>query len=116
MVINGNLRFGLCRTTCCPAVYRVSLAYHRAIASSASASCRSSFGSWRGARCRKELTHDLAQLLYKQLDSPSARSTTGLHMCMAARGVEAHEARLDQRGARGLINQPATRQGSFWIW
>ena len=41
----------------------------------------------------------------------SATYIEGLHLCMAARGVQAHEARLVTSGVRGQFrDQPATRQ------
>jgi GTP cyclohydrolase IA len=49
--------------------------------------------------------------LHEQLQSHgSAVYIEGLHMCMAARGVGAHEARLVTSGVRGVfLEQLATR-------
>jgi GTP cyclohydrolase I len=61
---------------------------------------------------QEDLTHELAELLHKRLDSlGSAAYVEGLHMCMAARGVEAHEARLVTSAMRGIfVDQQPTRQ------
>ena len=50
-------------------------------------------------------------ILHEQLDSQgSAVYVEGLHMCMAARGVGAHEARLVTRAVRGVFLELATRE------
>jgi GTP cyclohydrolase I len=61
---------------------------------------------------QEDFTHELAELLYTRLNSGgSAVYIEGLHMCMAARGVEAHEARLVTSAVRGAFaDQQSTRQ------
>ncbi len=114
MVISKhNICFGLCPHHLLPVVYRVSLAYlprDRVIGISKLSRLIRLMA--RRPVLQEELTHELAQLLYKRLDSiGSAVYCEGLHMCMAARGVEAHEARLVTSAVRGVfIDQPATRQ------
>jgi GTP cyclohydrolase I len=65
----------------------------------------------RAPRLQEDLTHELADLLHEDLHSQgSAVYIEGLHMCMAARGVGAHEARLVTSGVRGVfLDQEATR-------
>jgi GTP cyclohydrolase I len=65
----------------------------------------------RGPRLQEDLTHELAMILHEQLDSQgSAVHIEGLHMCMAARGVGAHEARLVTSAVRGVfLDSIATR-------
>ena len=114
MVISKhNICFGLCPHHLLPVVYRVSLAYlPRERVVGISKLSRLIRLMARRPVLQEELTHDLAQLLYKRLDSTgSAVYCEGLHMCMAARGVEAHEARLVTSAVRGVFaDQPATRQ------
>ncbi len=61
---------------------------------------------------QEDLTHELAELLFSRLKSTGAAVyIEGLHMCMAARGVEAHEARLVTSAVRGAFaDQLPTRQ------
>jgi GTP cyclohydrolase I len=61
---------------------------------------------------QEDLTHDLAEILHARLQSRgSAAYVEGLHLCMAARGIEAHEARVVTSAVRGVFrDQPATRQ------
>lgn len=114
MVISKhNICFGLCPHHLLPVVYRVSLAYlprDRVIGISKLSRLIRLMA--RRPVLQEELTHELAQLLFKRLDSiGSAVYCEGLHMCMAARGVEAHEARLVTSAVRGVFtDQPATRQ------
>lgn len=114
MVISKhNICFGLCPHHLLPVVYRVSLAYlprERVIGISKLSRLIRLMA--RRPVLQEELTHELAQLLFKRLDSNgSAVYCEGLHMCMAARGVEAHEARLVTSAVRGVFaDQIATRQ------
>ena len=114
MVISKhNICFGLCPHHLLPVVYRVSLAYlprERVIGISKLSRLIRLMA--RRPVLQEELTHELAQLLFKRLDSSgSAVYCEGLHMCMAARGVEAHEARLVTSAVRGVFaDQIATRQ------
>jgi GTP cyclohydrolase IA len=61
---------------------------------------------------QEDLTNDLALLLYQKLESHGgACYIQGLHLCMAARGVQAHEARVVTSAVQGVFrDQPATRQ------
>ena len=64
----------------------------------------------RGPRLQEDLTHELSLILHEQLDSQGAAvHVEGLHMCMAARGVGAHEARLVTSAVRGVFLEVATR-------
>lgn len=114
MVISKhNICFGLCPHHLLPVVYRVSLAYlpqERVIGISKLSRLIRLMA--RRPVLQEELTHELAHLLHKRLDSRGAAVyCEGLHMCMAARGVEAHEARLVTSAVRGeFADKPATRQ------
>jgi GTP cyclohydrolase I len=114
MVISKhNICFGMCPHHLLPVVYRVSLAYlPRDRVVGISKLSRLIRLMARRPVLQEELTHELAELLHKRLDSRgSAVYCEGLHMCMAARGVEAHEARLVTSAVRGVfVDQPATRQ------
>ncbi|HEY0253874.1 MAG TPA: GTP cyclohydrolase I [Kofleriaceae bacterium] len=114
MVISKhNTCFGVCPHHLLPVIYRISLAYiptDKVLGLSKLSRLARLIA--RGPRLQEDLTHDLAEILHKGLQSHgSAVYIEGLHMCMAARGVGAHEARLVTSGVRGVfLEQEATRQ------
>jgi GTP cyclohydrolase I len=60
---------------------------------------------------QEDLTEDLANLFHTRLASDgSAVFVEGMHLCMAARGVGAHEARLSTTAVRGKLAEPGLRQ------
>ena len=113
MVISkGNTAFGVCPHHLLPVVYRISLAYipTRKVLGLSKLSRLARLIA-RGPRLQEDLTHDLAAILHDNLDSQgSAVYVEGLHMCMAARGVGAHEARLVTSAVRGVFLELATRE------
>jgi GTP cyclohydrolase I len=114
MVISKhNTAFGVCPHHLLPVIYRVSMAYiptDKVLGLSKLSRLARMIA--RGPRLQEDLTHDLADILYRQLASQgSAVYIEGLHMCMAARGVGAHEARLVTSGVRGVfLEHLATRE------
>jgi GTP cyclohydrolase I len=113
MVISKhNTAFGVCPHHLLPVVYRISVAYiptERVLGLSKLSRLVRLIA--RGPRLQEDLTHELADILHVQLQSQgSAVYIEGLHMCMAARGVEAHEARLVTSGVRGVFLEMATRE------
>jgi GTP cyclohydrolase I len=114
MVISKhNICFGLCPHHLLPVIYRVSLAYlPRERVVGISKLSRLIRLMARRPVLQEDLTHELAELLHRRLDSRGAAVyCEGLHMCMAARGVEAHEARLVTSAVRGVFaDQHSTRQ------
>jgi len=60
---------------------------------------------------QEDLTHELCALLFEKLDSEGAAVyVEGLHLCMAARGVHAHEARVVTSAVQGVfLDNLATR-------
>ena len=113
MVISKhNTAFGVCPHHLLPVIYRISLAYipTRKVLGLSKLSRLARLMS-RGPRLQEDLTHELAVILHEQLDSQgSAVYVEGLHMCMASRGVGAHEARLVTSAVRGVfLEQLATR-------
>jgi len=113
MVISKhNICFGLCPHHLLPVIYRVSAAYlpkDRVVGISKLSRLIRLLA--RRPVLQEDLTHELAQLLYSRLDSGgSGVYIEGLHMCMAARGVEAHEARLVTSAVRGQFADASTRQ------
>ena len=113
VISKHNICFGLCPHHLLPVVYRVSLAYiPRERVVGISKLSRLIRLMARRPVLQEDLTHELAELLFRRLDSlGSATYIEGLHMCMAARGVEAHEARLVTSAMRGVfVDQPSTRQ------
>jgi GTP cyclohydrolase I len=105
-------RSGCARTTCCPVIYRISVAYipTRKVLGLSKMSRLVKLVA-RGPRLQEDLTHELAMILHENLDSQGAAVyIEGLHMCMAARGVGAHEARLVTSAVRGVFLELATRE------
>ncbi|HEY5937794.1 MAG TPA: GTP cyclohydrolase I [Kofleriaceae bacterium] len=113
MVISKhNTAFGICPHHLLPVIYRISMAYiPTAKVLGLSKLSRLARMIARGPRLQEDLTHELADILHEQLASQgSAVYIEGLHMCMAARGVGAHEARLVTSGVRGVFLELATRE------
>lgn len=114
MVISKhNTTFGVCPHHLLPVIYRISMAYiptDKVLGLSKLSRLARLIA--RGPRLQEDLTHELADILHVQLASQgSAVYIEGLHMCMAARGVGAHEARLVTSGVRGIfLEQLATRE------
>jgi GTP cyclohydrolase I len=114
MVISKhNTTFGVCPHHLLPVVYRISMAYiptDKVLGLSKLSRLARLIS--RGPRLQEDLTHELADILHHQLASQgSAVYIEGLHMCMAARGVGAHEARLVTSGVRGVfLEHLATRE------
>jgi len=113
MVISKhNTAFGVCPHHLLPVIYRISMAYiptEKVLGLSKLSRLARLLA--RGPRLQEDLTHDLADILHTQLSSQgSAVYIEGLHMCMAARGVGAHEARLVTSGVRGVFLELATRE------
>jgi GTP cyclohydrolase I len=114
MVISKhNTAFGVCPHHLLPVIYRISLAYiptEKVLGLSKLSRLAQMVA--RGPRLQEDLTHELADILHRDLQSQgSAVYIEGLHMCMAARGVGAHEARRVTSGVRGVfLDNPATRE------
>ena len=113
MVISKhNTAFGVCPHHLLPVIYRISMAYiptQKVLGLSKLSRLARMVA--RGPRLQEDLTHELADILHLQLQSQgSAVYIEGLHMCMAARGVGAHEARLVPSGVRGVFLELATRE------
>lgn len=114
MVISKhNVAFGLCPHHLLPVIFRISVAYiPREKVLGISKLSRMCQLMSRRPILQEDLTNDLARLLYDRLESQGgACYIEGLHMCMAARGVEAHEARVVTSALVGVFReQLATRQ------
>jgi GTP cyclohydrolase I len=114
MVISKyNACFGMCPHHLLPVVYRVSVAYlpgSRVLGISKLSRLVHLLA--RRPVLQEDLTHELAEILHARLETRgSAAYVEGLHLCMAARGVEAHEARVVTSAVRGVFREnPATRQ------
>lgn len=114
MVISKqNVCFGLCPHHLLPVIYRISIAYlpSKKVLGISKLSRLAKLLARRPV-LQEELTQDLAEVLHTRLQSRgSATYIEGLHLCMAARGSESHEARVVTSAVRGLFReQPATRQ------
>lgn len=114
MVISKhNTCFGMCPHHLLPVIYRISVAYLPAVrVLGISKLARAVHLLSRRPALQEDLTQDLATLLHERLESRgSAVFIEGLHLCMAARGIEAHETSVVTSAVRGaFLEQPATRQ------
>lgn len=114
MVISKhNVSFGVCPHHLLPVIFRISVAYiPRTKVLGISKLSRISQLLARRPVLQEELTNDLAVLLHQKLESEGgACYIEGLHLCMAARGVQAHEARVVTSAVQGVFrDSPATRQ------
>lgn len=113
MVISkNNTAFGICPHHLLPVIYRISVAYiptEKVLGLSKMSRLARMMA--RGPRLQEDLTHELSEILFSKLESQgSAVYIEGLHMCMAARGVGAHEARLVTSAVRGVFLEMATRE------
>jgi GTP cyclohydrolase I len=114
MVISKhNICFGMCPHHLLPVIYRISVAYlpaERVLGISKLSRLVQILS--RRPVLQEDLTHELAEILHVRLEARgSAAYVEGLHLCMASRGVEAHEARVVTSAVRGVFrDQPATRQ------
>jgi GTP cyclohydrolase I len=114
MVISKhNSAFGVCPHHLLPVIYRISVAYiPRAKVLGISKLSRICTLLARRPVLQEDLTHELAHILHENLESRGAAAyIEGLHMCMAARGVQKYEARVVTSAVHGVfLDQPATRQ------
>ena len=114
MVISKhNISFGVCPHHLLPVIYRVSVAYiPRQKVLGLSKLSRMVYLMSRRPILQEDLTHELARILHETLESRGAAAyVEGLHLCMAARGVHAHEARVVTSAVRGAFrDRPETRQ------
>jgi GTP cyclohydrolase I len=114
MVISKhNTCFGMCPHHLLPVIYRISVAYlpgERVLGISKLSRLAQILS--RRPVLQEDLTHELAEILSTRLSSRgSAAYIEGLHLCMASRGVMAHEARVVTSAVRGVFRDlPATRQ------
>jgi GTP cyclohydrolase IA len=114
MVISKhNVAFGVCPHHLLPVIYRISLAYipvSKVLGLSKLTRLARLYA--RSPSLQEDLTHELCRILHEDLDSQgSAVYVEGLHLCMAARGVGAHESRLVTSAVRGVfLTEMATRE------
>jgi GTP cyclohydrolase I len=114
MVISKhNICFGVCPHHLLPVIYRISVAYlpgQRVLGISKLSRLVGLLA--RRPVLQEDLTQELSEILHQRLETRgSATYIEGLHLCMAARGIQAHEARVVTSGVRGLFrDHPATRQ------
>jgi GTP cyclohydrolase I len=114
MVISKhNVSFGVCPHHLLPIIFRISVAYipHKKVLGISKLSRICQLMARRPV-LQEDLTEDLARLLHERLESQGgACYIEALHMCMAARGVQAHEARVVTSAVHGVFrDQPETRQ------
>ncbi len=114
MVISkDNTCFGMCPHHLLPVIYRISVAYlpaSRVLGISKLSRMVQLLA--RRPVLQEDLTHELAMTLSERLQTRgSAAYVEGLHLCMAARGAEAHEARVVTSAMLGAFRDyPSTRQ------
>jgi GTP cyclohydrolase I len=112
VVSKHNVAFGVCPHHLLPVIYRISMAYlpnERVLGISKLS--RLAHLLARRPALQEALTQELAVTLYQGLSSKGAAVyIEGLHMCMASRGIQAHEARVVTSAVRGVFrDQQATR-------
>lgn len=114
MVISKhNVAFGICPHHLLPVIYRISIAYiPKNKVLGLSKLSRMAKMMARSPMLQEDLTHELCRILHEDLDSEGAAAyVEGLHLCMASRGVGAHEARLVTSAVRGVfLDTLATRE------
>lgn len=114
MVISKhNISFGMCPHHLLPVIYRISVAYlpgDRVLGISKLSRIVRLLA--HRPVLQEDLTQELAALLHERMETRgSAAYVEGLHLCMAARGIEAHEARVVTSAVRGIFREnPSTRQ------
>lgn len=116
MVISKhNACFGVCPHHLLPVSYQISLAYlPGARVLGISKLSRLARLLARRPVLQEELTQEIALVLHDRLASRgSAVLVEGLHMCMAARGAEAHEARVTTSAMRGLFQTDRATRREF---
>jgi len=108
-----NVAFGICPHHLLPVIYRISLAYipTQKVLGISKLSRLVKLKA-RAPVLQEDLTHDLCKLLYTDLESEGAAVyVEGLHLCMASRGVTAHEARVVTSAVQGVsLESMATRE------
>ena len=114
MVISKhNVSFGMCPHHLLPVIYRISrrLSAGRKVLGISKLSRIVHLLSHRPV-LQEDLTQELAALLHERMETRgSAAYVEGLHLCMAARGIASHEARVVTSAVRGVFREnPATRQ------
>jgi GTP cyclohydrolase I len=114
MVISKhNVSFGMCPHHLLPVIYRISVAYlpGTRVLGISKLSRLIHLLSKRPV-LQEDLTQELSEILFERLETRgSAAYVEGLHLCMAARGIESHEARVVTSAVRGVFREnPATRQ------
>jgi GTP cyclohydrolase I len=114
MVISKhNISFGMCPHHLLPVIYRISVAYlpGAKVLGISKLSRIVNLLSHRPV-LQEDLTQELAALLHERMETRgSAAYVEGLHLCMAARGIRAHEARVVTSAVRGVFRENhATRQ------
>lgn len=114
MVISKhNVAFGLCPHHLLPVIYRISLAYipvNKVLGLSKLSRMARMYA--RAPLLQEDMTHELCRILHVDMESHGAAVyVEGLHLCMAARGIGAHEARLVTSAVRGVFHTDlATRE------
>jgi GTP cyclohydrolase I len=112
VISKHNVAFGVCPHHLLPVLYRISLAYiptDKVIGISKLSRLAQLMA--RSPKLQEDLTHDLCRLLCDGLQSEGAAVyVEGLHLCMAARGINAHEARVVTSAVLGVfLDNPTTR-------
>ena len=114
MVISKhNVSFGMCPHHLLPIIYRISVAYiPLKLVLGISKLSRLCNLMARRPVLQEDMTEGLAGLLHDKLESQGgAAYVEGLHLCMAARGANAHEARVVTSAVHGVFRtQHETRQ------
>ena len=110
-----NTCFGMCPHHLLPVIYRVTVAYlpgERVLGISKLSRLVQLLA--RRPVLQEALTEELAGVLHDRLASRgSAVFVEGLHLCMAARGIEAHEASVATSAVRGAFAEDRAVRREF---
>jgi GTP cyclohydrolase I len=116
MVISKyNISFGMCPHHLLPVIYRISVAYlpgDRVLGISKLSRIVQLLA--HRPVLQEDLTQELASILHERMETRgSAAYVEGLHLCMAARGIQAHEARVVTSAVRGIFRENAATRQEF---
>jgi GTP cyclohydrolase I len=116
MVISKyNVSFGMCPHHLLPVIYRISVAYlpgDRVLGISKLSRIVQLLA--HRPVLQEDLTQELASILHERMETRgSAAYVEGLHLCMAARGIQAHEARVVTSAVRGIFRENAATRQEF---
>ncbi len=111
VISKNNMVFSLCPHDLLPSIYRISMAYipKKDVLSIGKLSKIASIVA-RQPILQEQLTHNIAQILYNDLNSEGcAVYVEGFHLCMATRKGYSHDARIITHMFKGSLTETTTK-------